>query len=1039
MKKTLLTLLLGGLAAGLHAQSFTEWQDPEVNAVNRLPMRATCFAYESADAAAAGDKSASERFLTLDGEWRFCWVRHTDERPTEFFRTDFNDGAWGTMPVPGMWELNGYGDPQYLNIGYPWREQFENDPPHVPVQENHVGSYRRWIDIPAEWSGREIVAHFGSVTSNLYLWVNGRFVGYSEDSKLEAEFDITRYVRPGRNLFAMQVFRWSDGTYLEDQDFFRLAGIARESYLYARDRRHVADIRLDASLSENYTRGTLGVGLTFPAAARGCTAEVALTAPDGVPVASGAVKVTGRTARLALDAGKVRPWSAETPELYGVTVTLRDAAGRTLEVIPLRTGFREVKILNGQLLVNGQPILLKGANRHEMDPDGGYVVSRERMLQDIRLFKENNFNAVRTCHYPDDPYWYELCDRYGLYMVAEANIESHGMGYDERTLARDPRYAKAHLERNMRNVQRNVNHPAVIIWSLGNEAGDGANFDACFDWIKAWDPSRVIQYERADDTPGNRNTEIFCPMYWSYDLCRKYLATNPSRPLIQCEYAHAMGNSLGGFGLYWQLIRSEPRYQGGFIWDFVDQSLRKQGRNGVTVYGYGGDWNPYDASDQNFCDNGLVSPDRVPNPHMHEARYWQQPLWSSFAEESNTLSVFNENFFRAIDNCYLRWSVLCDGEAVQSGLVADLCVAPQRDTTLRLPIRREALPAAGELLLNVEYRLRDAEPLLAPDHRLAYQQFTLRAAAPADLTVAERRADRHNSLGEITVRDNDRNYLIVESPLVRIDFRRTDGLMTRYEVCGTRLLDEGAVLEPNFWRAPTDNDFGAGLQRKNRVWDDPGLRLTSLEHATEQGVATVTVRYALERTGGTLTLEYRIDNAGEIAVHEALEADDERSGVPDLMRFGMRMRMPAAFDRIDYYGRGPWENYADRKDGALLGRYRQAVEEQFYPYIRPQETGTKTDVRRWRQHDPAGRGVEITAAAPFSASALHYAQEALDEGLSKRQGHSPEVEADDAVWLTIDKAQYGLGGIDSWGQITEPEYRLPYGDYEFRFLIRPVR
>jgi len=1039
MKKTLLTLLLGALAAGLHAQSFTEWQDPEVNAVNRLPMRATCFAYESADAAAAGDKSASERFLTLDGTWRFCWVRHADERPTEFFRTDFNDGAWGTMPVPGMWELNGYGDPQYLNIGYPWREQFENDPPHVPVQENHVGSYRRWIDIPADWSGREIVAHFGSVTSNLYLWVNGRFVGYSEDSKLEAEFDITRYVRPGRNLFAMQVFRWSDGTYLEDQDFFRLAGIARESYLYARDRRHVADIRLDATLSENYTRGTLGVGLTFPAAARGCTAEVALTAPDGAPVANGTVKVTGRTARLALDAGKVWPWSAETPVLYGVTVTLRDAAGRTLEVIPLRTGFREVKIVNGQLLVNGQPILLKGANRHEMDPDGGYVVSRERMLQDIRLFKENNFNAVRTCHYPDDPYWYELCDRYGLYMVAEANIESHGMGYDERTLARDPRYAKAHLERNMRNVQRNVNHPAVIIWSLGNEAGDGANFDACFDWIKAWDPSRVIQYERADDTPGNRNTEIFCPMYWSYDLCRKYLATNPSRPLIQCEYAHAMGNSLGGFGLYWQLIRSEPRYQGGFIWDFVDQSLRKQGRNGVTVYGYGGDWNPYDASDQNFCDNGLVSPDRVPNPHMHEARYWQQPLWSSFAAESNTLSVFNENFFRAIDNCYLRWSVLCDGEAVQSGLVADLCVAPQRDTTLRLPIRREALPAAGELLLNVEYRLRDAEPLLAPNHRLAYQQFTLRAAAPADLTVAERRADRHNSLGEITVRDNDRNYLIVESPLVRIDFRRTDGLMTRYEVCGTRLLDEGAVLEPNFWRAPTDNDFGAGLQRKNRVWDDPGLRLTSLEHATEQGVATVTARYALERTGGTLTLEYRIDNAGEIAVHEALEADDERSGVPDLMRFGMRMRMPAAFDRIDYYGRGPWENYADRKDGALLGRYRQAVEEQFYPYIRPQETGTKSDVRRWRQHDPAGRGVEITAAAPFSASALHYAQEALDEGLSKRQGHSPEVEADDAVWLTIDKAQYGLGGIDSWGQITEPEYRLPYGDYEFRFLIRPVR
>ena len=1015
-----------------------EWQDTSVNAVNRLPMRASFFAYESPEAARTGDKSSSERFLTLDGTWNFLWVRNADQRPADFFRTDFDDRSWGTMPVPGLWELNGYGDPQYVNIGYPWREQFANNPPYVPVRENHVGSYRREVEIPASWSGQRIVAHFGSATSNLYLWVNGKFVGYSEDSKLECEFDVTKFVKPGRNLFALQIFRWSDGTYLEDQDFFRLSGLARESYLYARDRRRIDDVRLDATLSENYTRGKLGVELTLPAATKGCTAEVTLTAPDGKTVSSETTKIFGTTARLVLDAGPVQPWSAEIPALYGVTVTLKDPAGKLVETIPLHTGFREVKIADGQLLVNGQPVLIKGANRHEMDPDGGYIVPVARMIEDIRILKENNFNAVRTCHYPDDPRWYDLCDRYGIYLTAEANIESHGMGYGEKTLAANPLYAAAHLERNQRNVRRNVNHPSVIVWSLGNEAGDGPNFDACYDWVKDFDPSRPIHYERAIYRNDGRNTDIVCPMYWSYDECRRYLDGNPSKPLIQCEYAHAMGNSQGGFREYWELIRRYPRYQGGYIWDFVDQSLRKTGKNGAMIYGYGGDWNPYDASDWNFCDNGLISPDRVPNPHMHEVRYWQQPVWTTLGEDGRTLSIFHENFFRPLDNCYLRWTVLRDGEAVRSGIVADLRIAPQQTAAVVLPFDPETLPADGELLLDVEYRLKDAEPLLAPDHRVAYQQFTLREDASADLTVAERMADRHTPLGPLTVRDDDRNYLVVESPAARIDFRRTDGFITRYEVDGRALLDAGAVVEPNFWRAPTDNDFGAQLHKKNRVWADPGVVLRSLDHTLEDGAAVVTACYDLEKVGARLTLEYRIDNAGEIAVSERFTAGD-RKDVPDMLRFGMRMRMPAAYDRIDYYGRGPWENYADRKDGALVGRYRQTVDEQFYPYIRPQETGTKSDIRRWRQHDIAGRGVEITASAPFSASALHYAQEALDEGLAKMQGHSQEIEPDDAVWLCIDKAQAGLGCVNSWGQLPEPEYRLPYADREFRFRIVPVK
>ena len=703
MKKILLCWLAAATALTAGAQS-NEWQDAGVNAVNRMPMHGSWFAYESPEAAQTGDKTLSERFVTLNGNWKFNWVRDADQRPTDFFRVGYNDKGWNDMPVPGLWELNGYGDPVYLNVGYAWRGWFKNDPPHVPVEQNHVGSYRRTVDIPAAWAGRQIVAHFGSVTSNIYLWVNGRYVGYSEDSKLEAEFDLTPYVKPGRNLIAFQVFRWCDGTYLEDQDFFRLSGVGRDCYLYARDKRQITDIQVDAAPSADYTAGTVAVKAFFPRQARGCSVELALTDAQGRSVASQQLRVTKDEERCTLDAGKVALWSAETPVLYGLTATLRAPAGEVIEVIPLRIGFRDVKIEGGQLLVNGRPVLIKGANRHEMDPDYGYYVSEGRMLEDIRIMKENNINAVRTCHYPDDARWYSLCDQYGLYVVAEANIESHGMGYGEKTLAKNPLYAKAHLERNERNVQRSINHPSVIIWSLGNEAGDGPNFDACYDWIKAYDPSRPIHHERAVYSPGSRNTDIICPMYWDYERCEKYLAENPAKPLIQCEYAHAMGNSLGGFREYWELIRREPKYQGGFIWDFVDQSLHKKGRNGVTVYGYGGDWNPYDPSDQNFCDNGLIGPDRIPNPHMEEVRYYYQSVWTSWAGDAgNTVEVLNENFFRGLENYDLHWEVLCDGTPLRRGVVDGLKAAPQQRVRITLPYDPATLPAAGELLLDVAY------------------------------------------------------------------------------------------------------------------------------------------------------------------------------------------------------------------------------------------------------------------------------------------------------------------------------------------------
>ena len=1015
MKKILLCWLAAATALTAGAQS-NEWQDAGVNAVNRMPMHGSWFAYESPEAAQTGDKTLSERFVTLNGNWKFNWVRDADQRPTDFFRVGYNDKGWNDMPVPGLWELNGYGDPVYLNVGYAWRGWFKNDPPHVPVEQNHVGSYRRTVDIPAAWAGRQIVAHFGSVTSNIYLWVNGRYVGYSEDSKLEAEFDLTPYVKPGRNLIAFQVFRWCDGTYLEDQDFFRLSGVGRDCYLYARDKRQITDIQVDAAPSADYTAGTVAVKAFFPRQARGCSVELALTDAQGRSVASQQLRVTKDEERCTLDAGKVALWSAETPVLYGLTATLRAPAGEVIEVIPLRIGFRDVKIEGGQLLVNGRPVLIKGANRHEMDPDYGYYVSEGRMLEDIRIMKENNINAVRTCHYPDDARWYSLCDQYGLYVVAEANIESHGMGYGEKTLAKNPLYAKAHLERNERNVQRSINHPSVIIWSLGNEAGDGPNFDACYDWIKAYDPSRPIHHERAVYSPGSRNTDIICPMYWDYERCEKYLAENPAKPLIQCEYAHAMGNSMGGFREYWELIRREPKYQGGFIWDFVDQSLHKKGRNGVTVYGYGGDWNPYDPSDQNFCDNGLIGPDRIPNPHMEEVRYYYQSVWTSWAGDAgNTVEVLNENFFRGLENYDLHWEVLCDGTPLRRGVVDGLKAAPQQRVRIALPYDPATLPAAGELLLDVAYKLKTAEGILPAGHTAARAQLPIREyvfTAPAAKSAAE---------GEsLFVADNHKDFLIVAGNGLRLDF-----------------LADGSTLRPNFWRAPTDNDFGAGLQHKMAVWKQPEMKLKTLTHAEADGIVTVKAGYEMPGVQATLEIEYAVDNTGAVTIAQSLHATPGAQ-VPDMFRFGMRFEMPEAFDRLQYYGRGPGENYADRKSSAFVGLYRQSVDEQFHPYIRPQETGTKSDLRWWHLADIGGRGLTVTSDAPFSASALHYPQESLDEGPAKRQGHSPEVEKQKNVSVCLDKVQYGLACVNSWGALPLPEYRIPYADYTFRLKIAPA-
>lgn len=1031
MKKYVFLGLAGCALLSANAQTFKEWQDESVNEINRAAMHTHFFAYENAEKAGSDVKENSKNFMSMNGSWKFFWVKNADQRPTDFWKVGYNDKGWDDMKVPAVWELNGYGDPIYVNIGYPWRNQYKNNPPHVPTEKNHVGSYRREFVIPADWSGKDIVAHFGAVSSNMYLWVNGKFVGYSEDSKLEAEFDLTPYVKPGqKNLIAFQVFRWCDGSYFEDQDFFRYTGVARDCYLYARNKKRIDDIRVVPDLDAEYKSGSLTVNLSL----KGNTA-VSLELLDAANkiVATAEVKGAGKQSSV-IRVDNPNKWTAETPYLYTLRATLKEG-NKVTEVVPLKVGFRKIELKNSQLLVNGQPVLFKGADRHEMDPDGGYVVSRERMIQDIQIMKKFNLNAVRTCHYPDDSFWYDLCDKYGIYVVAEANLESHGMGYDEATLAKVPSFKKTHLERNQRNVQRNYNHPSIIFWSLGNEAGYGPNFDAAYDWVKKEDPSRAVQYERSGY---EGKTDIHCPMYLNYKDCIKYCEDDSkTKPLIQCEYAHAMGNSEGGFKEYWDLVRKYPKYQGGFIWDFVDQSCRWTGKNGKMIYAYGGDFNRFDASDNNFCDNGLISPDRVPNPHMYEVGYFYQNIWTTAADlKAGELNVYNENFFRDLSAYALEWEVMKNGIVVRTGRVDNLNVAPQQTAKIKLDLGKTC--ACAEWLLNVKYVQKQREGLIPAGHIVAKDQLVLNEYKAPAMTL-QNVTDMNIQTALPRIDDANSQCVMIEGENFNIQFAKADGFMDKYMVDGLDMIKEGAKLTPNFWRAPTDNDFGAGLQQKYAVWKNPKFKLASLKSEMKDGLAVVSAEYEMPSVsaGTKLQLTYEINNRGAVKVNQKLVAE-KGAKVSNIFRFGMQMVMPKSFENISYYGRGPVENYIDRKWATELGVYNQTVTDQFYAYIRPQENGNKTDIRWWKLLNEAGRGLQFVAEAPFSASALHYTIESLDSGWEKKQEHSNEVEPADLTNFLIDKVQMGLGCVDSWGAIPREEYMLPYGDYEFTFIMQPI-
>ena len=1015
-KNFLLSLFLMFTAVPALADETPEWLNPLVNQQNREARRANFFAYESEALARVGDKSRSSRYLSLEGPWRFHFAKNHQDAPKNFFQTGYNDAQWEQFPIPGLFELNGHGDRIYKNIGYAWATTFESNPPIVGETDNYTGSYRREFNLPASWKGQQVLLHVGSATSNLKVWVNGRYVGYSEDSKVAAEFDITRYVKAGKNLIAMQVMRWCDGSYLEDQDFWRFTGIAREVYLYSRPKTYIENITVMQDWLVDEQRGEIGYTIDVKNPS-GVSLEVALEDQQGRVV----FKHDGHRwpyyhhEHFLLQPSDVEPWTAETPNLYNLIVTLKKK-GEVLQVVRQQMGFRHIEIKGGQLLLNGQPILIKGVDRHELDPDGGYVMSVERMRQDIRIMKQLHINAVRTSHYPDDPRWYELCDSAGLYVVAEANLESHGMGYGDRTLAKRDDYRQMHLERNQGNVLTLRNHPCIIIWSMGNEAGYGPNFEHVYDWIKSVDTSRPVQYEQAGQ---GGKTDIFCPMYYYYRDCEQYSKGDNPRPLIQCEYAHAMGNSMGGFKEYWDLVRQYPKYQGGFIWDFVDQALRdKSPVTGREIFTYGGDYGRYPASDYNFNCNGIIAPDRRLNPHAYEVQYWYQNIWvKDLNLKEGRFEVYNEHFFKTLRNLNLTIEVKVDGRTASTYRFLIDELKPQERMKYghaQLKSKLQELSDSKEIAVNFLFETGERQQFIV-------QPYQFSSLAPQQAKVET---------------EETKSYIKLTAAGTTLTVGKQTGLIDYLDIDGQPMLVDRQSIVPEFWRAPTDNDYGARLQQRFAAWKKPQMKVESCELNGNQIVAKI----AMPTVKAMLTMTYTLQSSGEVVVRQQLEPQGETKD-QWLFRYGMQLQMPRQYDQVRYYGRGPHENYCDRNSSEFIGCYEGAVKDEYYPYVRPQESGNHTDMR-WFEVTDGRRGLRFSSNAPMECSALPYLVEDLDAGAVKehRWGqHSGDLVERPLTQVHIQQRQMGLGCVNSWGAWPERAYMLPLQPYDFTFAIQAVK
>ncbi|MDP6371428.1 MAG: glycoside hydrolase family 2 TIM barrel-domain containing protein [Vicinamibacterales bacterium] len=1023
-----------GVAAVAAAQPANDWEDPAVIGRNRTPPHATYVPYDDRERALRGGESPWVR--SLNGLWKFRWSPEPEVRPRDFFQTDFDDSAWDDIAVPGNWQRQGYGFPIYVDAGLPFRAS--SDPPLIPHDENPVGSYRRVFDVPAEWVGRQIFLHFAGMSSAMYVWVNGREVGYAEGGKVPVEFDVTAFVTPGENRLAAEVYRWSDGSYLEDVDFWRMSGIERDVHLFSTPQIAIRDFFINAGLDDDYVTGRLRVGVTLAnfsdVAAGPRVVELDLLDAAGRSVLDGPMR--GRVDEVApgdvelsfaqtIDAPA--RWTAETPNLYTAVLTLAEG-DETTEVVARPVGFRRVEMAGGQLLVNGQPVLLKGVNRHEHDPDTGRVVSEASMIEDIRLMKQFNINAVRTSHYPNDPRWYALTDRYGIYVVDEAFIEAHGVGFDpEVTLGNDPSWQAAHLDRTARMVERDKNHPSVIIWSLGNESGDGVNFEATYAWVRQRDPSRPVQYEMADT---RAHTDIFAPMYARIHTLEAWAAEPRDRPLVLCEYAHAMGNSVGNLQDYWDVIYASPQLQGGFIWDWVDQGLRATTVDGREYWAYGGDFEPDGVPNGgNFSINGLVDPDREPHPSLWEVKkVYQNVTVVPLDLDAGRVTIGNRLFFRDLSDVTLEWTLRGDGAAIAEGRLADLRIAPQTSTEITLPLPAMT-PAPGvEYFLDLSFRTERAEGLVPAGHEIAWTQLPLPASEP----------ERAVELARVVKLDPDVSsdtYRVVGEQFT-VAFNRATGAMTSLTYDGVELLRRGP--EPNLWRAPTDNDYGNEMPARMGIWRAAGPRRridsVSIKQNSDRDVV-VDVEATLPAGDSKFYVRYHVFGSGDILIDSRFVPG--AIGLPTLPRFGLTMALRSEFDTFEWYGRGPHESYWDRKSGARVGRYRGPVADQYHAYARPQENGNKSDVRWAALTDADGVGLFVEGFPLVHVTALHYLNRDFDEGDVKRGRHATDLTRRDLVTLNVDHLQMGLGGDTSWGAEAHEEYTIPAQEMSYRFRLRP--
>jgi beta-galactosidase len=1076
----------GGAAPQPLPANLEDWQNPRLPSAGTRPPHATMVVCPDArtarriEFAANAERVKSPLYRSLNGLWKYRYGSNLLDRVPDFWKPDFDDRAWGTIPVPANVEIEGHGVPIYVNIPYPWRKPWT--PPFVPPDDpnNTVNAYRRAFEVPKDWAGRRVLLTLDGVNSFFYLWVNGQKVGFHKDSRTPAEFDITRFLQPGRNLLAVENFRWCDGSYLEDQDFWRLSGIFRDVYLWSPPDVHVRDFEVKTRLDAASGDGMLTVAVTVEnvtAQPATVVVEAALHDAEGRAVAAPRIQMQaaagGRDsqAEITTTLSEVRPWSAEIPALYKLFLSLQDASGRTLEVIPADVGFRTVEIRDGNLLVNGRRILIKGVNRHEHDPDLGQAITVESMVKDVLVMKQHNINTVRTSHYPNHPAWYALCDRYGLYVMDEANIESHGMGYGDESLAKDPNWKEAHLARTAAMVERDKNHPSVIVWSLGNEAGNGTNFMATYDWIKRRDPSRPVHYERAGLA---YNTDIYCPMYASPQLTKNYAdglavdggwgsdfqlaASAPrTRPLIQCEYSHAMGNSSGNMWLYWDLIYHRPHLQGGCIWDWVDQGLRqpqrrpanslfkkpvrgaktfwpysllrKPARGDQTFWAYGGDFGPPGTpSDGNFCCNGLVTPDRAPHPGLLEvAHIYQYIHCKPVALAERRVEIKNWHDFLNLSNWVAgHWRLWQDGEELQDGPIADLDLAPGQSKQVTLPVKPFPPRPGREYFLELSFTLKDKQPWAPKGHEVAWDQFKLPEAAPAP-------AANVAAMPTLQVTQNDTDVVVLGKDFAA-RFDKKAGTLASLRSKNVELIE--APLRPDFWRAPTDNDRGRDMARSQGLWREAhvGARLqqASVNEAPDGRVVTLQFTHALAKVEATWDTIYTVHGSGDIIV--AARFKPARAGLPKLPRLGMQMRLPGAFDRIAWLGPGPHETYCDRKD-ARIGVYRGLVSEQFYPdYSEPGESGNKVDVRWVAVTTKKGAGLLATGLPLLSVNALRHTTDDLQNA-----PHPHQLPERDFTVLNLDFKQQGVGGDDSWGAWPHEPYLIPPQEYSYRFRLRPLR